>query len=285
MTRMRIGALFAATAIILAACGGATPSSAPSGRADGRRLDRAIDRPVRRRERPEGGWHARRRHPGRHQPDRPRARRRRELVVRPAADHRRPGHAQAGHRQRDRRPAGRQLDDQRRRPDLHLQAHGPGSSSRTARTSMPTAVKVNFDRWMNIPKTYTDLGYTYYIDTVIPGKINVASTAPRPDRPSSSTLKAPNSAFLVTADADPVRLLEPEGPGGRQGERSGLQEQHVRPGRPAGRRRHRPVHVQGMGPGRPRDARPRTRTTGTPPPAAPTSTRSPSSRSPTRPPR
>ena len=49
MTRTRIGALVAATAIIVAACGGATPSSAPSSRADGRRFDRAIDRSVRRR--------------------------------------------------------------------------------------------------------------------------------------------------------------------------------------------------------------------------------------------
>ena len=58
------------------------------------------------------------------------------------------------------------------------------------------AVKFNFDRWLSIPKTYVDLGYTYYIDTVITGKI-VETTAPDP---TTFTLKlnAPNSAFLVT---------------------------------------------------------------------------------------
>ena len=29
------------------------------------------------------------------------------------------------------------------------------------------AVKANFDRWLNIPKAYIDLSYTYYIDSVI----------------------------------------------------------------------------------------------------------------------
>ena len=28
------------------------------------------------------------------------------------------------------------------------------------------AAKVNFDRWMSIPKSYTDLGYNYYFGTV-----------------------------------------------------------------------------------------------------------------------
>jgi peptide/nickel transport system substrate-binding protein len=58
------------------------------------------------------------------------------------------------------------------------------------------AVKFNFDRWLSIPKTYVDLGYTYYIDTVITGKI--AETAAPDPTTFVLKLKAPNSAFLVT---------------------------------------------------------------------------------------
>jgi peptide/nickel transport system substrate-binding protein len=57
------------------------------------------------------------------------------------------------------------------------------------------AVKYNFDRWINIPQTYVDLGYTYYIDTVI------TSGVEKVDAPDASTvvvtLKQPNSAFLI----------------------------------------------------------------------------------------
>lgn len=57
------------------------------------------------------------------------------------------------------------------------------------------AVKANFDRWLNIPKAYVDLGYTYYIDTVI------TPTVKSVDAPDASTvvvnLKSPNSAFLI----------------------------------------------------------------------------------------
>jgi peptide/nickel transport system substrate-binding protein len=65
------------------------------------------------------------------------------------------------------------------------------------------AVKVNFDRWINIPESYTTtsgLGYTYYIEQVIGvgDATNIASTeAPDPST-FVLTLKAPNSAFLVT---------------------------------------------------------------------------------------
>ena len=115
------------------------------------------------------------------------------------------------------------------------------------------AVKANFDRWMTIPKSYVDLGYTYYIDTVVTGKIA------KVEAPDASTvvvtLNAPNSAFLVADDADAVRHLEPQGARRRQRQRPRLQGQQVRDRRPAGDGRHRPVHVQGVGPGRPRDAR------------------------------
>ena len=70
------------------------------------------------------------------------------------------------------------------------------------------AAKVNFDRWMSIPKTYVDLGYTYYIDTVITGKI-AETTAPDPTT-FAIKLKAPNSAFLVTLTLTPFTFSSPK---------------------------------------------------------------------------
>jgi peptide/nickel transport system substrate-binding protein len=70
------------------------------------------------------------------------------------------------------------------------------------------AAKVNFDRWMSIPKSYTDLGYTYYIDTVITGKI-AETTAPDPTT-FVIKLKAPNSAFLVTLTLTPFTFSSPQ---------------------------------------------------------------------------
>ena len=70
------------------------------------------------------------------------------------------------------------------------------------------AAKVNFDRWMSIPKSYTDLGYTYYIDTVITGKI-AETTAPDPTT-FVIKLKAPNSAFLVTLTLTPFTFSSPK---------------------------------------------------------------------------
>jgi peptide/nickel transport system substrate-binding protein len=70
------------------------------------------------------------------------------------------------------------------------------------------AVKVNFDRWLSIPKTYVDLGYTYYIDTVMTGKI--ASTTAVDDTTFELKLKAPNSAFLVTLTLTPFTFSSPK---------------------------------------------------------------------------
>jgi peptide/nickel transport system substrate-binding protein len=67
---------------------------------------------------------------------------------------------------------------------------------------------VNFDRWLSIPKSYTDLGYTYYIDTVITGKI-AETTAPDPAT-FVIKLKAPNSAFLVTLTLTPFTFSSPQ---------------------------------------------------------------------------
>jgi peptide/nickel transport system substrate-binding protein len=69
------------------------------------------------------------------------------------------------------------------------------------------AVKYNFDRWLNIPAAYTDLGYTYYIESVILGR--VASV----DAPDATTvvvtLNAPNSAFLVQLTLTPFAISSP----------------------------------------------------------------------------
>ena len=69
------------------------------------------------------------------------------------------------------------------------------------------AAKVNFERWMNIPQTYVDLGYTYYIDTVITGKIKSVE-APDPTT-FVINLNAPNSAFLVTLTLTPFTFSSP----------------------------------------------------------------------------
>jgi peptide/nickel transport system substrate-binding protein len=70
------------------------------------------------------------------------------------------------------------------------------------------AVKTNFDRWLTIPKAYTDLGYTYYIDTVITPA--VASV----DAPDASTvvihLKSANSAFLIQLTLTPFGISSPK---------------------------------------------------------------------------
>ena len=69
------------------------------------------------------------------------------------------------------------------------------------------AAKFNFERWMNIPQTYVDLGYTYYIDTVITGKIKSVE-APDPTT-FVINLNAPNSAFLVTLTLTPFTFSSP----------------------------------------------------------------------------
>ena len=142
MSRLRIGALVAAGAILVAACGGSTATTAPASQAPASQAP-ASEAPASEAPEPagggnaQGGRHPRRRHPRRHQPHRPVDHRRRELVLRARADGRDPRHAQAGHRWRDHPVAGRQLDDQRRRPDLRRSSSTPASSSMTAPTSTP----------------------------------------------------------------------------------------------------------------------------------------------------
>ena len=70
------------------------------------------------------------------------------------------------------------------------------------------AVKVNFDRWMTIPSAYTDLGYTYYIDTVITPQIKSVTT---PDASTVVvTLNAPNSSFPVQMTLTPFAISSPK---------------------------------------------------------------------------
>ena len=70
------------------------------------------------------------------------------------------------------------------------------------------AVKANFDRWMTIPKSYVDLGYTYYIDTVVTGKITKVEA---PDAGTVVvTLNAPNSAFPVAMTVPPFAISSPK---------------------------------------------------------------------------
>ncbi len=73
------------------------------------------------------------------------------------------------------------------------------------------AVKYNFDRWLSIPQSYVDLGYTYYIDTVLGhgDKSTIASTAAPDPSTFVVTLKKPNSAFLVQMTLTPFAIASP----------------------------------------------------------------------------
>jgi peptide/nickel transport system substrate-binding protein len=74
------------------------------------------------------------------------------------------------------------------------------------------AVKFNVDRWINIPESYVDAGYTYYIDTVFSHGANskFASTA----APDASTfvvaLRQANSAFLIQLTLTPFAIQSPK---------------------------------------------------------------------------
>ena len=74
------------------------------------------------------------------------------------------------------------------------------------------AVKFNYDRWLAIPPSYVDLGYTYYIDTVFGhgATSTIASTAAPDATTFVITLKAPNSAFLVTQTLTPFSIASPK---------------------------------------------------------------------------
>jgi len=73
------------------------------------------------------------------------------------------------------------------------------------------AVKANFDRWLNIPKSYIDLGYTYYIDTVIGhGATSFVESVEAPDASTAVVkLRAPNSAFLIQMTLTPFGIQSP----------------------------------------------------------------------------
>ena len=70
------------------------------------------------------------------------------------------------------------------------------------------AVKANFDRWMTIPQAYVDLGYTFYIDTVIS---NVVKEVTTPDANTVVvTLNKPNSAFALQMTLTPFSISSPK---------------------------------------------------------------------------
>jgi peptide/nickel transport system substrate-binding protein len=206
MTRTRIGALVAATAIIVAACGGATPSSAPSTAPTDGASTAPSTAPSADASAPKPGG---------------------TLVVAIPSDINRTDAAL--------------VDDASSSYVLQQIMEGlvtlaPGSGSEIVGQLADSweisedgltytfklkegikfqdgtdfnaeAAKFNFERWMSIPKTYTDLGYTYYIDTVITGKIKSVE-APDPTT-FVINLNAPNSAFLVTLTLTPFTFSSP----------------------------------------------------------------------------
>jgi peptide/nickel transport system substrate-binding protein len=74
------------------------------------------------------------------------------------------------------------------------------------------AVKFNFDRWLNIPTTYRDLGYTYYIDSVVGfgDGATIAKTEATDPTTFAVTLKKANSAFLVQMTLTPFSIASPK---------------------------------------------------------------------------
>jgi peptide/nickel transport system substrate-binding protein len=206
MTRTRIGALVAATAIIVAACGGATPSSAPSNAPTDGASTAPSTEPSADAGAPKPGG---------------------TLVVAIPSDINRTDAALVD-------DASSSYVLQQIMEGLVTLAPGSGSEivgqladswtiSDDGLTYTFTlkegikfqdgtdfnaeAAKFNFERWMSIPKTYVDLGYTYYIDTVITGKIKSVE-APDP-KTFVINLNAANSAFLVTLTLTPFTFSSP----------------------------------------------------------------------------
>jgi peptide/nickel transport system substrate-binding protein len=70
------------------------------------------------------------------------------------------------------------------------------------------AVKFNYDRWLNLPASYSKLEYTYYVDSAL--KPVVASVACNSPSEFMITLKAANSAFLLTQTLTPFFIASPK---------------------------------------------------------------------------
>ena len=163
MIRVRIGALFAVTAIVFAACGGATTSSAPSAAAPTtrRRRRRRPRRPRRAAASaatgtPKAGGTLVVAIPGDLNRTDPLARRRRQLVVRPAAD-RRDAWSRSS-------PAPAATSSPGLAESWTISTDGltytfklrTGVKFQDGTDFNAAAVKFNFDRWLNIPESYVD---------------------------------------------------------------------------------------------------------------------------------
>jgi len=74
------------------------------------------------------------------------------------------------------------------------------------------AVKFNVDRWLNIPQSYVDLAYTYYIDSIIgKGDTSFVKSVEAPDPTTVVvTLRQANSAFLVHMTLTPFGIQSPK---------------------------------------------------------------------------
>ena len=70
------------------------------------------------------------------------------------------------------------------------------------------AVKYNYDRWLNIPSSYSDLQYTYNIDAVL--KPVVDSVSVKDPYTIEIHLKTPNSTFLITQTLGSFGIASPK---------------------------------------------------------------------------
>ncbi len=179
------------------------------------------------------------------------ARRRRQLVVRPAADGRDARDPQAGHGWRHHPGARRELDDQPGRPGPTRSRSATGVKFHDGTDLDAAAVKANFDRWLNIPQALhrPQLHLLHRLRHRPRRRPRSCRASTRPTRArSSSTCATRTRRSCIQMTLTPFGIQSPTAHGGAAAPTPpDFAQQQVRPGRPARGGGHRPVHVQGVG--------------------------------------
>ncbi len=264
MSRVRIGALIATAAIVVAACGGTTATTAPASEAPpasvepGATAAPATEAP-REQAAAEGRRHPRRRHPRRHQAHRPGAHRRQQHVLRDAAGHGGPRPAQARHRPASSIPAWPRAGSSRDDGLTYTFKIREGVKFHDGTAVDAEAIKYNYDRWLNFPQRARRTTAT----TRAPSSAatatasNIASTAAPDPSTFTITLKSPVSSFLLSQTLTPFVISSPTAL------KAGRRRQHGHRTSPRSRTpraapadgRHRSLQVQELDPRRQRHDR------------------------------